>query len=154
MMGLFEYDIDVDDVLSFAHPSTLARIDREVNRAVEQELTQAVVRAQATAEFQDRTGAFRASITFEVGGTVSGGDLSVRLFSPVDYGGYLEDGTPPHDIHPVTRKMLRWTKNGNVYFARKVHHPGTRPRRILASAVDFVQLEIKIGEAVVRAMRR
>ena len=46
---------------------------------------------------------------------------------------YLEEGTGPHDIFPVTRKMLKFKVNGKTVFARSVHHPGSTKHK------DFIK---------------
>lgn len=46
---------------------------------------------------------------------------------------YLEEGTSPHDIFPVTRKMLKFEVNGKTVFARSVHHPGSTKHK------DFIK---------------
>jgi hypothetical protein len=46
---------------------------------------------------------------------------------------YLEEGTGPHDIFPVTRKMLKFEVNGKTVFARNVHHPGSTKHK------DFIK---------------
>lgn len=38
---------------------------------------------------------------------------------------YLEEGTGPHDIFPVTRKALKFKVGGKTVFATRVHHPGS-----------------------------
>lgn len=40
---------------------------------------------------------------------------------------FLEYGTQPHVIEPVRAKALRFEIDGEVIFAKLVHHPGTRP---------------------------
>lgn len=41
-------------------------------------------------------------------------------------GQLLEEGTMPHEIYPVESSVLRWIDvNGEVRFAKHVHHPGT-----------------------------
>lgn len=43
---------------------------------------------------------------------------------------YVDQGTVAHIIRPVRAKMLHWTENGEDFFAKEVHHPGTKPRNI------------------------
>lgn len=43
------------------------------------------------------------------------------------YGHFVHSGTRPHWIVPVKAKALRFVIGGNVIFAKKVLHPGTRP---------------------------
>lgn len=57
---------------------------------------------------------------------------------------YIEFGTQPHTITPVTKKVLRWVdEGGDEHFATKVYHPGTAPnpfmRRGISRAVFRVQ---------------
>lgn len=45
--------------------------------------------------------------------------------SVAPYVTYLEEGTGPHDIFPTIKQALRFTVNGKMVFAKKVHHPGS-----------------------------
>ncbi len=45
------------------------------------------------------------------------------------------EGTRPHIIRPRRAKALRFEVGGEVVFARKVRHPGTRPNNFLARAL-------------------
>lgn len=38
---------------------------------------------------------------------------------------YLEEGTGPHDIFPVNKRFLKFTKDGKTIFSKHVHHPGS-----------------------------
>jgi len=52
---------------------------------------------------------------------------SFKLYANAEYAPYLEFGTRPHIIKPVRRKALRFIINRKIVFAKKVHHPGTKP---------------------------
>ncbi len=55
-------------------------------------------------------------------------DNSWKIWSNAPYSSYIEFGTRPHDIFAVRANALRWTdSSNNVHFAKKVHHPGTKP---------------------------
>jgi len=54
------------------------------------------------------------------------GDVAVDRTAP--YGAMQEFGTKPHDIVPIRAKALRFMAGENVVFAKRVHHPGTKPR--------------------------
>jgi len=43
-----------------------------------------------------------------------------------DYADFVEEGTRPHTIFPLTAKVLRFRIGGRFVFARSVNHPGTR----------------------------
>jgi len=47
---------------------------------------------------------------------------------------FIEFGTIAHEILPVQRKALRFEKEGQIIFARRVFHPGTRELWILSDA--------------------
>lgn len=77
-------------------------------------------------------GQLRSSINFNV----SGNTINISM---LDYGVYVEFGTPPHVIRPKNRKSLKFEagrkarlesggKNPNMVFAKEVKHPGTRPQ--------------------------
>ena len=48
---------------------------------------------------------------------------------------FVLQGTKPHEIRPVRRKMLRFEVHGKVVYARVVHHPGTKPNNFLLKAL-------------------
>ena len=49
---------------------------------------------------------------------------------------YLEFGTRPHEIKPRRARALRFSIGGRVFFARRVLHPGIKPRFFLRSAYE------------------
>ncbi len=52
---------------------------------------------------------------------------------------YVEEGTKPHDIPKVPfvgKHSLRYVSNGEVFYRKKVHHPGTAPQRLFADLVE------------------
>ncbi len=65
---------------------------------------------------------------------------SARVVASAKYAPFVEYGTRPHEITPNAKKALRWAataggarltgtprKGAAVVFAKRVHHPGTRP---------------------------
>ena len=44
----------------------------------------------------------------------------------VEYGRFVEFGTPPHIIKPKNKKALHWGGKGGP-IVKQVNHPGTRP---------------------------
>jgi hypothetical protein len=58
----------------------------------------------------------RGSVTVVVGST------------RIDYTAYVNNGTRPHMISARNKKYLRFvTSGGQIVFAKRVHHPGTKP---------------------------
>ena len=51
-----------------------------------------------------------------------------------NYAGAVHNGSRPHVIEPRTRTVLAWGGAPPTIFARRVNHPGSRPRPWLANA--------------------
>ncbi len=66
----------------------------------------------------------------------------------VDYGLYVEFGTPPHLIKPKNKKALKFKKGkkGKAIFAKEVKHPGTRPNPFIRNAIQNKLQNIIIEE--------
>lgn len=54
----------------------------------------------------------------------------------VDYGLFVEFGTPPHIIEPNSKKSLKFKGKGGQVFAKKVNHPGTRPNPFIRNTIQ------------------
>ncbi|MYL45052.1 hypothetical protein GLV94_05305 [Virgibacillus halodenitrificans] len=89
--------------------------------------------AKQTATWVDRTGHARQSIH---GGAEQKGDEVITYLSHgAEYGGYLEEGTPPHVIRPKNKKALYWY--GASHPVKEVHHPGTKAQPVIGPTVDL-----------------
>lgn len=126
-----------------------AALTRTLTNASRRELKEAarqvVNRARVLAPV--RTGRLRGSIRadppriFSLRGSVTVG-------SDVEYAGFVNDGTPPHDIRPIGNRasrrnpnrpgMLRFVVGGRVVYAREVRHPGTKAQPFLDRALREV----------------
>lgn len=88
-----------------------------------------------------RTGALRDSINIKYDG-----DLSATIGPSVDYGVYQEFGTAsrgefggqPYTILPKKGKYLVFTINGKKIFAKKVTHPGVKPKYYMRGSFETV----------------
>ena len=81
------------------------------------------------------TGRLSASIKVEVGD-------GVLIITMVEYGKYVEFGTPPHIIKPKDKKALHWGgKDGPI--VKLVKHPGQRPNPFIRNTIRN-----KIGEII------
>lgn len=90
--------------------------------------------ALAAARLERHTGVYASG--FRTTTLLVGGELRTRITNVAPYASYIERGTRPHVIRPVRARMLRFTVGqGTVVFAREVHHPGTKPYRILTDAL-------------------
>jgi len=75
-----------------------------------------------------------------VGSTVEGDRALVGV--GVDYAPFLEWGTRPHEIRPRRARALRFYAGGRLVFARRVLHPGIRPRLFVLSAAEALREEL------------
>ena len=98
-------------------------------------------------ETPKRTGKLARSTFFQIiGGTVN---QTLKIMQPARtpdgdfYGHYVREGTQPHEIRPRNRKALKFEIAGEVIFAAKVNHPGTRAnpyhKRVMARLMGQVQ---------------
>lgn len=85
-----------------------------------------------------RTGLLRASIRREIK------DTEAIISSTAPYSIFIEMGSRPHEIKPVFAKALRFEVAGEVIFAARVHHPGSRPKPFLSETADQVIRELPI----------
>jgi len=63
----------------------------------------------------------------------------VESFAP--YSIFVHEGTAPHLIVPVNKKVLANKRTGEI-FGKRVNHPGTRPNPFLSRAVERSQSKI------------
>lgn len=81
-------------------------------------------------QWNQHAGRLRDSIRYERKTDV-GSEIELKWTAHVPYAGYVVGGTRPHEIKATAARTLRWMWFGHapgaVAFAKKVHHPGTRP---------------------------
>lgn len=88
-------------------------------------------------------GNLRQSITSRMTGPARG-EVQVG----VEYGIFVEEGTKPHIIRPLHKRVLASRSSGRrqggeyTYFGREVHHPGTRPNPFFQRGVDRAQPQV------------
>jgi hypothetical protein len=66
--------------------------------------------------------------------TFSSEEASIK--SPAEYARYVNDGTGPYTITPVSAKALYW--EGAEHPVKVVHHPGIRGRHFVEQSIDDV----------------
>jgi hypothetical protein len=75
----------------------------------------------------------------------------------VDYGKFVEFGTPPHLIRPSSKQALKFEagkverlkkrgKEKDIVFAKAVKHPGTRPNPFIRNTIQTKIRKIIIEE--------
>jgi len=94
------------------------------------------------AEPYSKTGQYIASIVVQRG-------AASRVVGPtVSYAGVVERGSRPHLILPRSARVLAFDVGGETVFSRRVQHPGTAPREIVARAA--AEFKIKIGDLLAK----
>lgn len=71
--------------------------------------------------------------------TWAGGTVTGAWGTNVPYARMHEEGTDPHVIFPKRAKALRWMVGGKAVFARRVNHPGTKPRLYMKGSMDRIE---------------
>ncbi len=107
---------------------------RDAEEALAISLRDVQERARAEHRFTTRTGIVERSI--RTASARKGRTLSGTVYTVLDYGVYLHQGTNPHVIEPRRKKALRWTDGGAFVFARRVKHPGTKKDPYIYEALD------------------
>lgn len=68
--------------------------------------------------------------------------LCTRVFSGLEYAGYVHDGTQPHDIWATRARALRFVLNGQIIYAKHVKHPGTTANPFFERAADRIKSDL------------
>lgn len=88
---------------------------------------------------------------------------SAQVKATANYAGYVEFGTRPHIIRPRNAKALRFAPGAgsrlsgtprrnahNIIFAKKVRHPGTRPRPFMEPAVRIAAKAAGLAAQIIK----
>jgi hypothetical protein len=75
--------------------------------------------------------------------TITFAGKGVTLISDQPYAEFVVKGTRPHVIEPRGARVLAFESNGEMVFATRVSHPGTKPNNFAEEA-----LKAAMGESV------
>lgn len=120
------YELPLQELLR--GPSGLVARDL-ARRAVQVETAAKLIATQAP---RVRTGRYRSSISWRLGMDARG--LFAEVGSKVPYARILEEGSPPHEIRPRTKRALAWPDGAHP--VKRVRHPGTPAFRVLRRALE------------------
>lgn len=137
-----------------------ARMTTEIHdgaiKAVQRASKEGAEEGVRSATWKDRTGNARRTIKSTMAKKVFH-DVYADIVAPLHYHRYLDAGTKPHEIRPVRAKMLRFiASDGNLVFARRVRHPGTKgdgfAGKMYFKAQRVLRAELEVMAAKVAAM--
>lgn len=122
------------------NPVQLASYARSTSGPVLRDLERRMTNVQTGARNQvgKKTRTLEKSIVKRAG-VDARGPYVMLVTEGVDYGLPHHEGTPPHVIQPRTRRFLRFPVNGQIVFARIVHHPGTQPNHYFTDNIRLAR---------------
>lgn len=82
------------------------------------------------------TGRYRAGWKTRTTFTARG--PGVQVYNNVEYAPIIEEGSRPHVIRAKNKKALKFRVGGRTVIVTSVNHPGTKPKRVLATATRQV----------------
>lgn len=80
-----------------------------------------------------KTGKYISQISFDGSNTVT---------ANAKYSADIEYGTGVHEITPKTAQALHFKVDGKNVFAKRVFHPGTKPKPVMRTAASETQKQI------------
>lgn len=95
--------------------------------------------AKVSAPWRDRTAHARQGLNGDT--SVRDNEYTISLSHGVEYGGILEDGSPPHEIRPKNKKALYW--KGAAHPVKVVHHPGTQKYATVGPTMEKNKYKIR-----------
>lgn len=117
---------------------------RAVERALRESLKTAETTAKGTTTFRDKTQALRGGISAKPTGRFEGifqGTAPHTLYQERGTGLYGPRAAK-YEIRPKNRRALRFVVAGQVVFARKVMHPGVKPKLFMQNARDAAERDL------------
>lgn len=88
------------------------------------------------------TGEFASRITAQT--FISGDTVGFTTSSPQPLGAFIVEGTKAHEIRPRGQGYpLCWEKGGQVFYAYRVWHPGTKPNDYVTRAARRFEPETR-----------
>jgi len=138
---------DLQDVIDLL-VRTGANAEKATRRVVSDATTLAFRRSREIIAGENiiRTGHYSKSVRMRLeDGDMTGivGNAARDPKTGFPYPVVIEEGSKPHMITPTVKKALHfYTKSGEEVFARRVMHPGTKPRHVFKRAADYALKEL------------
>jgi len=115
-----------------AFSQAFQRLSRDIRGAAELIVRKAAERAEGL--LRERAPRRTGRMAEDVGSTIYGRMAIVGFRT--HYARFLEFGTRPHEIRPRRARALRFSMGGRIIFARRVLHPGIRPRYLVRAVAE------------------
>ena len=114
-------------------------LTRAAQRALREALEGAERVAKTTTTYSDKTGTLRRKTVAQFRSGASDLEPMGTLLAATPYALFVEGGTKPHEIRPRKAPALRffWPVLGRWVSAKRVQHPGTKPRLFMTNARNF-----------------
>jgi hypothetical protein len=94
------------------------------------------IRREAPISSRPGAGTLRRSVGYNSQVTRNRVVLDFHVVSPIAE--FVIKGTRAHEIRPRYKNALHWSDGHSDFFAKVVHHPGTRPNDFLSRAVEHM----------------
>jgi len=103
--------------------------------------------------FTPRTGHLQQSIRPDLTKVNEG---KAEIVADASYALFVEFGTRPHEIRPKRRSSLRWATDEGVFFAKLVHHPGSKPYPFFRPAIEegYEEARKSFAKTFLEALKR
>ena len=128
--------LDATD-LNRAVATAILGMDAAVSGGLQEGAEGVAQSAKRDHDYKDRTGALTRSIRAgQVRGAFYARGLEVDVAADEPHAAAIEMGARPHVITARHARALRFQRGGAVVFRRSVNHPGNKPYRYLANALE------------------
>lgn len=136
--------------LKRAHRELIRNTEISIQKALDDAWDEVQKHVSSTSRFVHRTGAVKSGMRRKFIRLKSGARLEIS--NRVRHATFLERGTRPHPIVAKRGRALRFMVGGQVFFRRRVFHPGTKPTFFLRDATHSAW--VRAGVTLRRSMRR
>lgn len=153
-MFLMTATVEGESELRAAWGQVYGTVKRAASTGVTRGVREGAAEIRARHTFRNRTGTLERSVEGFAVGWVSEERFEGRIRAGASYASFVEEPTRPHEIRVRRAVWLRWEDSGgDVHFAKRVRHPGTRGQPFMhlgyfkCEAVIIREIEIGIARA-------
>lgn len=89
-----------------------------------------LMEADVKGAFEDATEKWKTPPVWRGYVRLRGADIYISVGTTNEIFKFVDEGTVAHIIRPRNAKFLHWNTGGEDFFAKEVHHPGTKAQNI------------------------